>query len=1044
MIELLKASAGSGKTWNLAKTYIGLLLQNEDRNAYRHILAVTFTNKATDEMKSRILKELHLLSVHPEASGYLREFVPRIFPTLEKLQRKAEDVLYNILHDYGAFSVSTIDKFFQQTLKAFSREIGQFASYQVELDKDSLVSESVDRVLDSLSEENKALLDWLSVRAMEQLEEGRRFNIDIGLKEMAKRLKSDQLRNLIEDRGIDEQRAYSKETLAKTKGRLKEVMDAFRADLKQAARDVESAFSEVGISTDDTVYHFLGKVTKKFQDLDPRDKLPELTDTFQSRAADFGTWFKKADQSRYAGLENVLTPPVQAFCKRYNTGLKAYNTALLLSGQINDLGIASDLYKEFSDLMKEKNVLSLDDSNRILKNIIDGSDAPFVYERIGVRFEHFLLDEFQDTSRIQWDNFRPLIANSLAQGFDNLLVGDVKQSIYRWRGSDWKLMAEEVEKQFDSVVERNLDGNWRSLRALVEFNNDFFAYASESLDRMLGDAPFPGTGIAGLYGVNDRSGKQEVRLREAAEGSVEVLFCPEDRELDSVLQTIRQVKGQGARYGDITVLVRNNREGAEIAGHLMDSGIDVISDDSLKLKSSPAVRKLVSLISCFHNPEDSIGSFLALRSGLVPGDIACKSLLDLCEQLIRIARDSVDGPDTAVESASFDRETQYLQSFMDYVQDHVAVNGNALDTFLKAWDEADPVISSPSDADSVRVMTIHKSKGLEFPYVIFPFAEKVELFRPSSRWSVPDVQDTPLEGIGDTPYDILLSRTSKNTLFEQDYLEERWLQAIDNINTFYVALTRASKGMTVIARAGSKPDGDFSGILRNYLEEYGAVRGFAQTTLQEPGETADGDTPVLFRKGQPYDFTVMRRETTESGKLEPGYPSWPLGDRLKFRTDAADFFSDTDVLKPRRKGIVLHDILSAVITPSDLSDAVERAFRAGDLDRNEAGEAARLLSSRIAAHPDWFPDAPEEGTIFTETSLVDIDGETFRPDRVVLRDGRVTVIDYKFGAQRPDHLEQIARYAAIYGRLGHAAVDAAIWYVPEDRVVTLPISPNLF
>jgi hypothetical protein len=250
--------------------------------------------------------------------------------------------------------------------------------------------------------------------------------------------------------------------------------------------------------------------------------------------------------------------------------------------------------------------------------------------------------------------------------------------------------------------------------------------------------------------------------------------------------------------------------------------------------------------------------------------------------------------------------------------------------------------------------------------------------------------------------------------------------------------------MTVIARAGSKPDGDFSGILRNYLEEYGAVRGFAQTTLQEPGETADGDTPVLFRKGQPYDFTVMRRETTESGKLEPGYPSWPLGDRLKFRTDAADFFSDTDVLKPRRKGIVLHDILSAVITPSDLSDAVEWALRAGDLDRHEAREAARLLSSRIAAHPDWFPDAPEEGTIFTETSLVDIDGETFRPDRVVLRDGRVTVIDYKFGAQRPDHLEQIARYAAIYGRLGHAAVDAAIWYVPEDRVVTLPISPNLF
>ena len=573
MIEILKASAGSGKTFNLARTYIKLLLQNEDPTAYRHILAVTFTNKATDEMKSRILKELHRLSTEPGKSQYTKDFVPSLFPTEAALQKKAEDVLFNILHDYSAFSVSTIDRFFQQTLKAFSKEIGQFASYQVELDKDSLVSESVDRILDSLTEDNKALLGWLSDSMMDQLEQGHRFNLEGSLSEMAKRLKSDEHRAVVEEYGIDEEKTYSKENLTRMKSRFREVINSYVKEVKAAATAVSDAFAQAGVSPAETSRGFMSSVLDKFAVFDSRSALPVLTPAFRTKAGDFSTWFKKADQARYAGLESTLLSPAATLVEKYDKGLKTYNTARILLGQTNDLGIASELSKEFRNLLKEKNVLSLDDSNQILKGIIDGSDAPFIYEKLGVRFEHFLLDEFQDTSKVQWENFKPLISNSDASGNENLLVGDVKQSIYRWRGSDWKLMAKDVAEEFPGAVNESLEGNWRSLRNIVEFNNSFFRYAAAELDRIYGqDASIS---VSSIYG-RDSSKGQEVMTGDPSEGLVEAVFCPQDSQDDHILDTIYRVIDSGAKPGDITVLVRNNQEGSEVAGFLMDKGIDVI------------------------------------------------------------------------------------------------------------------------------------------------------------------------------------------------------------------------------------------------------------------------------------------------------------------------------------------------------------------------------------------------------------------------------------------------------------------------------------
>ncbi len=1034
MIKILRASAGSGKTYNLAETYIRLLLSNDDPSAYRHILAVTFTNKATDEMKRRILKELHILSVNPDKSPYKDDFIPSMFTSADALKRKSGDILIRILHDYGAFAVSTIDRFFQQTLKAFSREIGQFASYQVELDKNSLVAETVERILDGLTEDDKALLNWLSDNMMDQLEQGKRPNLVKNLTDKAQRLKSEQHRTVVEENGIDEDKAYSKESLDALRKRFRHFMAEFIQGLKEAAAEVNKAFSDNGLSTFDTKSKWLGNFLAKIDGLQPRADIPVPSDSVRNKASDFSEWFKKDDQKAYAHLEGSLLPSFAKLIAYYDQGYKAYNTAKILIGQIGDLGIASELQKEFQNLLKEKNVLSLDDSNVILKNIIDGSDAPFIYEKLGVRFEHFLLDEFQDTSRVQWDNFKPLIANSDSEGFENLLVGDVKQSIYRFRDSDWKLMAVDVAREFPRATEDSLKGNWRSLENLVEFNNEFFAYAAERLDKAYGNED-KGISVSMIYGKKDDGtfDKQIVKSKDDEKGFVEAIFCPKDDQKEHILKTIQKIIEAGALPGDITVLVRKNTEGSDVAAFLMENGYDVISDDSLRLKSSLIVRKLVSLLSSVKNPDDTLGSFLAKEAGLDVGDLSFHSLVDLCERLARLL---AEGPDKEV----FKSETLYIQSFMDYVMDHVAINGNSLDSFLKAWDEADPKVSSPADVQAIRIMTIHKSKGLEFPYVIFPYAETIGLFKDDFSWNVPNVEGTPLEGMEKTAFDVNLSSKSRGTLFEDSYREELFLQYIDNINSLYVALTRASKGMTIISDSGTSANKSLAGILKEYLESDNLPTGFAE-------EPDSDERTSIFTRGQMYDFTKMEREESGFGKREPGYPSFPLDStdtdednptqergRLRLSPDAALFFTDEGaaIEEARHNGTVLHDILSRVRVPSDLEDSVLQAVRSGDLEGSRRKEVTDLLSDRIAAHPEWFPT--EGAEIFNEVSLIDTDGKEWRPDRVVVKDGSVTVIDYKFGEKESRYKAQVNRYAGIYRRLGYQNVSTAIWYVPSDVV----------
>ena len=924
-MKILKASAGSGKTFNLSKTYLELLLGSSDPRRYRHILAVTFTNKATAEMKNRILGDLCRRSASD----------PR-----------AREILQNLLHDYGAFSVSTIDRFFQQALKAFSREIGQFADYQIELDRKSLIREAMDRILDSLTEDKEDIIRWIDANVSERLGQGEKLRIEDSLYETGFLLKSEEHRELAERYGIDDLEAFGKERLAEVRKVCGEIIRGFEASV-----------------------------------------------------ARFGMTARPGEMLSFEGRKRLLknNPELEEIKESL---YPAYQTAFIIDKLIFSLGLAGEFYREFDALLKEKNVMSLDESNTILRDIINGSDAPFVYEKLGVRYESFLLDEFQDTSNIQWENFLPLLRESESRGGGTLIVGDVKQSIYRFRNSDWRLLGSKVTELFPDARVETLKYNWRSCRTIVSFNNRFFSAAASEF------------GLTDIYADVE----QLPQSRDEQPGFVRISFC--DEQLEAVYASICRALSEGAGPGDIAVLVRGRQQGSDIASYLIGRGVPVISDDSLSVRSSLTVRRLVALMTAYDNPDDVISRFVA-DSLNVSFSGGCHSLVDFCEKLLRSLQASA--PET------FEGETLFIQAMMDDVLKWTSVYGNNLRGWLRHWEETDLQISSPDDASAVRIMTIHKAKGLEFPYVIFPFADKVNLYKPDVRWCRLDMGADSRASVLNGIYPVYLKKDTESSGFAAAYSEERRLQLVDNMNIFYVALTRAVRSLHIIAASPSK-------TLRQRVAgggggEYARISDFLYAF-------AGGNDECSF--GEPYDFTRMdRRGGGDTADFAATWPSFPLGGRLAPSAGALDFFGEEGeaAVSPRVNGIVLHDILSHVNSVSDVAAAVAAALSDGRLGPEAAGAARNLLESRVAAHGEWFPG--DGAKAYRERGVIAPDGREYRPDRVVFTEDGVVIIDFKFGREERAHVSQVRGYASLYSGLGFRVREAVVWYVVEDKCVSI-------
>lgn len=929
MINIFKASAGSGKTHTLSKTYLDLLLKADSKTAYRNILAVTFTNKATEEMKERILRDL-------AEEG--------------KTNPRAREILINLLHDYGSFSVSTIDKFFQQALRAFSRELGSSGNYQIELDKASLTKEAMDRVLDDLTEKDKDLLGWFTKQLETALDNGDSFHLESSLYEMAE-----------EFGDVNEKFTYDKKKLTELKARCKEIVDTFHKDVYENALCIDT--TTWGKTAAKGLAQYAGAQTKY------KDSV---------KAANATTLAKLAETAGCEAMYALMNPQGRRW--------KEYRTARMVEKVIFTLGLAEEFYSKLAIIEEEKGVISLDESTSLLRDIIDGSDAPFIYEKLGVRFNHFLLDEFQDTSVVQWENFKPLLANSVSEGYSNIIVGDVKQSIYRWRNSDWNLLDKEIEENFKGKVKViTLKENWRSTQSIVNFNNEFFTFAADNL------------GLSKIYA----DVKQEVKVEDSQEGCVTVDFCED--ELEMIDGYIEQAVAAGAKMSDMAILLRTNGEGKKVAEYLLSKGYSVISDDSLDLKSSLIIRKIVSYLHSLCNNSDSLNTYLS-ESLEIDSEREYHSLLDLVDGVIKDLSET--HPD------EIKGQTLFIQSFMDDILEWTSIHGNDLRQYLKHWEESKIAISSPNDPNAIRITTVHKSKGLAFPIVIFPFAEKVGLFKEDTLWCHLD-SDAEMGESFNSIFPVVLGKSSGDSFFSESLKNEMEMQRIDNLNIFYVCLTRARKEMHIIAKNppkslidGKSSPNDLSQLLYLYCEQNG------------------------YTFGSPYRWNeASKKEDSEIEEFDAEYETYGMNPeacsrRFVASSEAWDYFSEEGIGQSKRlRGIEQHALLSRIRTSDDAPEVL----------RSIEPQTRELLLERISAHSEWF--SPELKTL-NEVAIIDSFGNTNRPDRVLVdEEGRVTVIDFKFGEEDEKYSGQVRRYMRLFREMGYGEVSGYIWYVPIDKII---------
>lgn len=929
MINIFKASAGSGKTHTLSKTYLDLLLKADSKTAYRNILAVTFTNKATEEMKERILRDL-------AEEG--------------KTNPRAREILINLLHDYGSFSVSTIDKFFQQALRAFSRELGSSGNYQIELDKASLTKEAMDRVLDDLTEKDKDLLGWFTKQLETALDNGESFHLESSLYEMAE-----------EFGDVNEKFTYDKKKLTALKARCKEIVDTFHKDVYENALCIDT--TTWGKTAAKGLAQYAGAQTKY------KDSV---------KAANATTLAKLAETAGCEAMYALMNPQGRRW--------KEYRTARMVEKVIFTLGLAEEFYSKLAIIEEEKGVISLDESTSLLRDIIDGSDAPFIYEKLGVRLNHFLLDEFQDTSVVQWENFKPLLANSVSEGYSNIIVGDVKQSIYRWRNSDWNLLDKEIEANFEGKVKViTLKENWRSTQSIVNFNNEFFTFAADNL------------GLSKIYA----DVKQKVKVEDSQEGCVTVDFCED--ELEMIDGYIEQAVAAGAKMSDMAILLRTNGEGKKVAEYLLSKGYSVISDDSLDLKSSLIIRKIVSYLHSLCNNSDSLNTYLS-ESLEIDSEREYHSLLDLVDGVIKDLSET--HPD------EIKGQTLFIQSFMDDILEWTSIHGNDLRQYLKHWEESKIAISSPNDPNAIRITTVHKSKGLAFPIVIFPFAEKVGLFKEDTLWCHLD-SDAEMGESFNSIFPVVLGKSSGDSFFSESLKNEMEMQRIDNLNIFYVCLTRARKEMHIIAKNppkslidGKSSPNDLSQLLYLYCEQNG------------------------YTFGSPYRWNeASKKEDSEIEEFDAEYETYGMNPeacsrRFVASSDAWDYFSEEGIGQSKRlRGIEQHALLSRIRTSDDAPEVL----------RSIEPQTRELLLERISAHSEWF--SPELKTL-NEVAIIDSFGNTNRPDRVLVdEEGRVTVIDFKFGEEDEKYSGQVRRYMRLFREMGYGEVSGYIWYVPTDKII---------
>lgn len=1078
MLTVYKASAGSGKTFQLVVEYLKLLLENPYN--YKHILAVTFTNKATNEMKTRILEQLHFLASN-QSSDYLKILQNNTFSEKE-IRNKAKQVLKNILHDYNRFSINTIDSFTQKIIKSFNRELGISPNFTVELDSDMILTEAVDRMLAKIDNDKK-LLKWLKEFSKEKIEENYSQHIDDDIKSLGKELFKENFQIFFPE---NSESVYSRENLDNFGKELNKIKVHFETRLKEIGKKATLAIQDNGFSINDFSYKKNGVVGYLHSISDGIVKEPGMR--VLTAAEEIEKWYPQKHKQAaeiYQLVELELQPLLLEIIHFFENDGIQYYTSMVVLKQLRMLGILTDLKEEIKILLHEKGVLQISDSNLLLSKIIGQSDSPFIYEKTGNYYNHFMLDEFQDTSTLQWNNFKPLIVNSLAEGNKNLIVGDVKQSIYRWRNSDWKILAEQINSDFSptQLKHKTLDKNWRSDKNIIDFNNAIFGSLKKNFEDTLlreidNDDEIFINKFRNIYAsFIQETGKPDVQ----PQGFVKIQFLPnEDFQKEStstLVEQVKQLQNNGIKASEIAVLIRKNSEGTPIIKEFLSAAnlpenkkynLSVLSNESLFLHASKGALFVINTIELLIDPQNEISKVALLnlwtewlkpelqnRNKLVLSNKNQIQLdfssnnpqqidehfhelfdIELATRLVnvkeRILLTSLDESITQICSQfglfEIESELPFLQTLIDKSGELKTSLSNDLSNLLFWWNEKGyrTSVNVNEEVDSIRLLTVHKSKGLEYKAVLLPYLNWTTSWSGKNApilWCQPEGK--PFNQFPLLP--IKAGNQIEKSHFRNIYFEEKVNYIIDSFNLVYVAFTRAKSVLIIncpTPNENSKTTGkSMHHLLKKSLESLSSKNEFSESWNEENTTFQFGNIPHFLTKNEKSNSIEIKK-----------YQFNDFSEKLKLRMSSDNFLivgEKSNSIKNRGK--IIHDILSGIETREDIKMACLKALNNGLINKTELEEIQQSLQKSIdnSKISHWFDGSY---TIINERSLL-TNKRILRPDRIMISENETIVVDYKTGEKKSDNYnQQVKRYAKTLKETGAKKVTGFLWYIKQNEV----------
>lgn len=998
-LTVYKASAGSGKTFMLTQTYHKLVKNTH----HKHILAVTFTNKATQEMKERIVETLYNIAhnQHKENENSARF-----------TQQQAQEKLQQLLHDFSLFNVSTIDGFYQQIMRTFVRELGLSNSYVLVLDQKEVVAHAIDDLILSL-QENTPLYNWLLQRAKENIKSNTDWQFKKSLNNLAKQLFREDVAawiealrtwpNLYENiKTLKLQLTQQKETLQKT--------------LYQHSQQVLTRWEEAGFTIEQAKKHTLTQC-KKCKPNEWASFTKTFLDVYQQPANLFTQPMLKHHPA-YPTIvqEKGIDTAINELLQFYQDNTCAYYSATAILQKLDLLPVLLELNQFIENYLKSNNMVLLSKVNQFLYDMIKECDTPFIYEKLGYYLHHYMLDEFQDTSLLQWKNFKPLIDNSLSNGDFNLVVGDIKQSIYRWRNSDWRIL-NNIKDNFaaQSVIEDNtsLDTNWRSNKQIVQFNNAFFTY----LPRVFKDEAENHQLIPQLYA--DLVQKVSPKHQDT-DGLVQISKFKEKQQLKTdnttvlqkkVIEIIQQAIERGYQYKDIAILVRTNNNGITSAQWLLNANIPVISSDALQLSLSPAIRLLITIIrmSCSFQLETEAFKISLLRN--------CKEeekqdIINNITQYMHLPLyEAVENYIRLFQLNDNIENTAYLQAFQDLVYDYTTNNSPDAASFIHWWDQVgcDKKLPANDQLDAVQISTIHKAKGLAYPIVILPFCtDKIWDGNKNETIIWCSTQQTPYQDwLPVLP--LAWNKNLVNTSFKHLYDDEKLYKSIDYINQLYVACTRPMNALYLFL--------DKEEVSKTISNSTDAILSTLHAMPEKGTETEDNDfTYITFGSlpnKPPQEIEEKTKEEEEEKEEEK--PTKVYQTDVPYFSHQHYHIDPTVTNQAQEKGTAMHQILQYIITATDVDNAIHKGLRMGIILPDNEKET-RTLIQNLLNHPQaktWFdgtyPKVWNERSIITSHTEVNETGK-YRPDRLLVKDDHIVVVDYKFGKERKKHLQDMRFY----------------------------------